>query len=170
MTIASAFNEITENLGGTPSTSGTIASAIDALNDTLAGSDQDAAQTIEGAIRLLGENIGSGGGGETSRFSTAQVTVTNTATGKTLGIDVDAALVEEEGEPSYLGSYTYNLDSTVPVTITVVLLDGEGWITLSDYDNDSATTTGGVDRDGESDIFIVTGDGTLSAAGTATLG
>lgn len=61
MTIASAFNEITENLGGTPSTSGTIAGAIDALNDTLAGSDQSAAMTIEGAIRLLGENIGGGG-------------------------------------------------------------------------------------------------------------
>lgn len=67
MTIASAFNEITENLGGTPSTSGTIAGAIDALNDTLAGSDQQAAMTIEGAIRLLGENIGGGGGGGTYR-------------------------------------------------------------------------------------------------------
>ena len=61
MTIAGAFNEITENLGGTPSTSGTIAGAIDALNDTLAGSDQSAAMTTEGAIRLFGENIGGGG-------------------------------------------------------------------------------------------------------------
>jgi ABC-type transport system substrate-binding protein len=63
MTIAQAFNEITTAQGGTPSKGGTIAGAIDALNDTLAGSDQQPAQTIEGAIRLLGEHINTGGGG-----------------------------------------------------------------------------------------------------------
>ena len=63
MTIASAFNEITVAHGGRPSKGGTIAGAIDALNDTLAGSDQPAANTIEGAIRLLGQHIGTGGGG-----------------------------------------------------------------------------------------------------------
>lgn len=58
MTIAGEFNKITEAQGGTPSTSGTIVGAIDALNDTLAGSDQPAALTIEGAVRLLGQHIG----------------------------------------------------------------------------------------------------------------
>lgn len=62
MTIAQAFNEIAVAQGGTASTSGTIAVAIDALNDALAGSDQQAAQTIEDAVRLLGQNIGGGGG------------------------------------------------------------------------------------------------------------
>ena len=62
MTIADAFNEIAVAQGGTPNYSGTIAAAIDALNDALAGSDQPAAQTIEGAVRLLGEHIGGGGG------------------------------------------------------------------------------------------------------------
>lgn len=60
MTIAQAFNEITIAQGGTPNAGGTIAGAIDALNDTLAGSDQKPAQTIEGAIRLLGAHIGGG--------------------------------------------------------------------------------------------------------------
>ena len=60
MTIADAFNEITIAQGGTPNYSGTIAAAIDALNDTLAGSDQPAETTIEGAVRLLGEHIGGG--------------------------------------------------------------------------------------------------------------
>lgn len=60
MTIAQAFNEITLAQGGTPNAGGTIAGAIDALNDTLAGSDQQPAQTIEGAIRLLGAHIGGG--------------------------------------------------------------------------------------------------------------
>lgn len=63
MTIAQAFNEIAVAQGGTPSKSGTIAGAIDALNDALAGSDQASAQTIEDAVRLLGQNIGGGGGG-----------------------------------------------------------------------------------------------------------
>lgn len=60
MTIASAFNDIATAHGGTPSDSGSIASAIDALNDALAGSDQEAAQDIEGAVRLLGQHIGGG--------------------------------------------------------------------------------------------------------------
>lgn len=60
MTIADAFNEITVAQGGTPNYSGTIASAIDALNDALAGSDQPAETTIEGAVRLLGQHIGGG--------------------------------------------------------------------------------------------------------------
>lgn len=60
MSIAQAFNEITEAQGGAPSSSGSIASAIDALNDTLAGSDQPGAATIEDAVRLLGQHIGGG--------------------------------------------------------------------------------------------------------------
>ena len=60
MTIAQAFNEIAVAQGGTANNSGTIAGAIDALNDALAGSDQEAAQTIEEAVRLLGQHIGGG--------------------------------------------------------------------------------------------------------------
>ena len=78
MTIASAFNDITVKLGGTPSTSGTVASAIDALNDVLAGSDQPAAQTIEGAVALLGEHI-SGGSSVTVEALTATENKTYTA-------------------------------------------------------------------------------------------
>ena len=41
----------------------TIASALDKLNDKLAGSDQPASQTIEGMILRLIDNIDQGGGG-----------------------------------------------------------------------------------------------------------
>lgn len=61
MTIAQAFNEIAVAQGGTANQSGTIAGALDALNDALAGSDQPQAKTIEQAVRLLGEHIGGGG-------------------------------------------------------------------------------------------------------------
>lgn len=67
MTIASAFNEIAVAQGGTAAKSGAITAAIDALNDALAGSDQPQAKTIEGAVRLLGEHIGGGGGSSTAR-------------------------------------------------------------------------------------------------------
>ena len=60
MTIAQAFNEIAVAHGGAADKSGTITGAIDALNDALAGSDQEAASTIEGAIKLLGQHIGGG--------------------------------------------------------------------------------------------------------------
>ena len=63
MTIAGAFNEIVIAHGGTPSKSGTIVGAINALNDVLAGEDVPAACTIEGAVRLLGRHIDTGGGG-----------------------------------------------------------------------------------------------------------
>lgn len=62
-TIAQAFNQITTAQGGTPDTSGSITGAIDALNDTLAGSDQPRAAGIAEAVTLLGEHIGGGGGG-----------------------------------------------------------------------------------------------------------
>ena len=71
MTIASAFNDIAVAHGGTASKGGSIAGAIDALNDALAGSDQPSASTIEGAVRLLGEHIGGGGAsfGDVATFS-----------------------------------------------------------------------------------------------------
>ena len=92
MTIAGEFNKITEKLGGDPSTSGTITGAIDALNDTLAGSDQPAALTIEGAVRLLGQHIGgsvsgtieiteNGEGIDVAQYAYADVNVSGTEYG-----------------------------------------------------------------------------------------
>lgn len=78
MTIASAFNEITVAHGGTASKSGSIAGAIDKLNDVLAGSDQPGAETIEQAIRLLGQHIG-GGSSVTVEALTATENKTYTA-------------------------------------------------------------------------------------------
>ena len=61
MTIAKAFNEIAVAQGGTADTSGTIAGAIDAVNDALAGSDLPKEPRIEDGIRVLGQHIGGGG-------------------------------------------------------------------------------------------------------------
>lgn len=113
MTIAQAFNDIAVAQGGTASKNGSIASAIDALNDALAGSDQPAASTIEGAVRLLGQHIGGGGGGS---FGSLQYIV------------IEEALPEVEnymsGMPQLLsissGDTVYALGNTgVPITNSI---------------------------------------------------
>ena len=53
----------------------TIASAIDKINDKLAGSDQPQAQTIEDALELLLANIGGGGGGGSENDAEILITV-----------------------------------------------------------------------------------------------
>lgn len=58
MSIVGTFNDITERLTGSRPRVKSLTGAIDALNDALAGSDQASAQTIEDAVRLLGQNIG----------------------------------------------------------------------------------------------------------------
>lgn len=63
MTIADAFNDIAVKQGGQADKSGTIAGAVDALTDALAGSDVAQGATIEDGVRVLGEYISGGGGG-----------------------------------------------------------------------------------------------------------
>ena len=53
----------------------TIAKTIDAINDKLAGSDQPAATTIEGALKLLLDNVGSGGSGGDGSGGDAELTL-----------------------------------------------------------------------------------------------
>ena len=118
MTIAQAFDEITVQHGGTASKSGSIASAIDALNDALAGSDQEAAQDIEGAVRLLGQHIGGG---------SASGTIEITENGE--GIDVAQYAyadvnVSQGGLPDYvfLMIATYvDEDLTLPNTASEII-------------------------------------------------
>lgn len=68
----------------------TIAGAMDALNDALAGSDQPAPQTIEQGIRLLGEHIG-GGGASIGDVTTMPFPL---ATPPEVGTTIDASSLE----------------------------------------------------------------------------
>jgi hypothetical protein len=78
MSIHDAFNDIAVEQGGIASTDGTIIGAIDALTDALAGEDAERAKSIEGAIRLLGEHIGSAASSGTYTFSIWNVDSTGT--------------------------------------------------------------------------------------------
>ena len=62
-TIAQELFTIAEAQGGTASGyPRTIAGAVDALTDALAGSDVDSGRTIAEAVAVMGEYIGGGGG------------------------------------------------------------------------------------------------------------
>lgn len=125
MTIASAFNEIAVAQGGTASKSGSITAAIDALNDALAGSDQPAVQTIEEAVRLLGQNIGGGGGSSTVRvWFVNRDDPTDTLDSLTVkGGDGNA--IETKIEEYHVEGQTFNLkcadvDAGSPVVLNMV--------------------------------------------------
>lgn len=64
-TIADELNAISVEHGYTGAAPKTIAGAIDALADTLAGTDVEERRTIAGAVKALAPYIGSGGGGTT---------------------------------------------------------------------------------------------------------
>lgn len=64
-TIADELNAISVEHGYTGAAPKTIAGAIDALADTLAGTDVEGKRTIAGAVKALAPYIGSGGGGTT---------------------------------------------------------------------------------------------------------
>lgn len=132
MTIASAFNEIAAAHGGTASNNGTISGAIDALNDALAGSDQPAAQTIEGAVRLLGDHIGGGGGGEEAHlyllFKDAE-----SAASKTWHIEQNGHALAEGEMFEFGGSfYVVPVEGAVAGNVKYVANEGET-IDYNDY-------------------------------------
>ena len=170
MTIAQAFNEIAVAQGGTANNSGTIAGAIDALNDALAGADQEAAQTIEEAVRLLGAHIGSGGGGGgSSDFSVAKVTFNITPPE---GYEItEESFITAIGFPDYSLGYGATFQTENRIASNVLLYENECHIYeifsfSGDYalvvDYESITTTGDITYDSEELLFIVTGDGTIS--------
>lgn len=75
-TIADELNAISVEHGYTGAAPKTIAGAIDALADTLAGTDVKSGRSISGAIHALAPYIGTGGG--TKRVELFNETVTTT--------------------------------------------------------------------------------------------
>lgn len=94
MTIASAFNEITAAQGGTPDNSGTIAGAVDALADALAGEDVPQGRTIEDNVRLLGDYIGGGGPTPTGTIEIDENGTYDVAAYASANVDVSSAALD----------------------------------------------------------------------------
>lgn len=136
MTIASAFNEIAVEQGGTAAKSGAITAAIDALNDALAGSDQPQAKTIEEAVRLLGEHIGGGGG---SSYSVKCYTSDGSSYTEVQSAVYMGVIDEEEGE------YAPDIESGVISSANAgdVLCVPRGGFTIDLVMNTTETTTAG---------------------------
>ena len=141
MSIASAFNEITVAHGGSPSNSGAITDAIDALNDALAGSDQQGARDIEGAIRLLGAHIG-GGSSVTVEALTATENKTYTAPE---GKAYSPVTVNVSGGGTEYNIYCYSTEdyeTFTPISDTIIKAvfdDAEGyWVESGSIVNKAA--------------------------------
>lgn len=123
MTIAQAFNDIAIAQGGAASKSGTIAGAIDALNDALAGSDQASAQTIEDAVRLLGQNIVSGCGG-TNAHKLYVYAEDYSLTSFTVGFDIVSAdelqdaTVQVDGNEVHCKVFPTDIEAGEVITVT----------------------------------------------------
>lgn len=73
-TIADELNAISVEHGYTGAAPKTIAGAIDALADTLAGTDVEGRRTIAGAVKALAPYIGSGGGGSLGELQLSPLT------------------------------------------------------------------------------------------------
>lgn len=149
MSIASAFNEITVAQGGTASKSGSITGAIDKLNDVLAGSDQPGAETIEQAIRLLGQHIGGG-------LQTATLTVVNN-TAASVNLQVPN-IIEYEGDKVLNIIATTKKSSTKTFDVPMV------GVTACMVVTEGVSVSASGDIDGEDGEYYMAGDATLTVS------
>ena len=141
MTIASAFNEIAVANGGQADTSGTIAGAVDALTDALAGSDVAQGATIEDGVRALGEYISGGGdsGLGNAVYDTFYSSATIPAVGGNMPEDsynVGVAAMNSDGNPVVsvegtmmeirAGLYITALQKNVPLKLFAIIYSPTG--------------------------------------------
>jgi len=186
MTIAQAFNDITLAQGGTPNAGGTIAGAIDALNDTLAGSDQPSASTIEGAIRLLGEHIGggvapsgtieiteNGEGIDVAQYAYADVNVAGGSSDlSTAMVAITAADVlslqlpvcVDELEWNYVGADSSGSLNIGENTFKVLLYKGKAFISTIINPYTFSDLSGSIEYDSDNFSYVITGDCSFSVA------
>lgn len=127
MTIASAFNEIAVANGGQADTSGTIAGAVDALTDALAGSDVAQGATIEDGVRVLGEYISGGGGGSIS--STVYRVFDKSASAPVVGG------IEPDDESYNIGQTLYGANDVICAAIGNITVARAGFYFISEPNN-----------------------------------
>lgn len=113
----------------------------------------------------LQEKIDAGGGGGSSDFSTATVTLVNNGTSDVVGINASLAYSENtlgEGAPATsFPSVISQISSNQSIEVTVILYKGNGVIDPSSNSSyfDMALT-GDIEENGP--MLIVTGDGTIT--------
>lgn len=116
-TIADELNAISVEHGYTGAAPKTIAGAIDALADTLAGTDVEGKRTIAGAVKALAPYIGGGGG---------------TTLGALVDIEVsiNPSLFEVSTAPYDISGETYSdVVSSIVSTTNVCRTDGTDTVT-----------------------------------------
>lgn len=86
-TVAGEITKIAVEHGYNGTAPKTITGAIDALADTLAGSDVDSGQTVAQAVRALAPYIGSGGGGSLGALQAWPQFVINPIVGESMSFE-----------------------------------------------------------------------------------
>lgn len=148
MTIAQAFNEITIAQGGTPNNGGTITGAIDALNDTLAGSDQAQGRTIEDAVRLLGQHIGGGSSINVEALTATENKTYTAPEGKAYSpVTVNVAGGASFGDPQRLYVLT-RLGSNIAVNDEFFVYQESSQLPICEISSGDNVITSGFDYDG----------------------
>lgn len=134
---------------------GSVNKALDILADVLAEQDVQVPQTDAGAILALAQYV-SGGGGGSSDFTTAQVTITyeHEETGSDSGILLPVA---EEAAPPFIleaEAHVFKAEFTLDDPVQVILYKGRCVATY--FGTGTVTTSGNVTY--QSHNFTITGD------------
>ena len=113
---------------------------------------------------LLTEYVNNGGGGGSSDFSIAHVTLINTSQDKYYNY------VTTRVDGDYIETYERVVDNSQSITIDVVLYKGKQDMTAWEWDDSIAPViTGDITFDSEENLFIITGDGSISLVGTGQI-
>ena len=114
---------------------------------------------------LLTEYVNNGGGGGSSDFSIAHVTLINTSQ--------DGYYYTVNCPSIYLDDLEYATEDVIaeePSVLDVVLYKGEQHMDAWDWDTSIAPViTGDITYDSEENLFIITGDGSISLVGTGQI-
>ena len=141
---------------------GSVNRALDVLADVLAESDVQVPQTDAGAILALADYV-SGGGGGSSDFTTAHVTVVDSSGGKTGGIDGLACHVctfaTLEGISATFQAPMWAQGSSVE--FDAVLYKGGAYFEYADEQSEVESVSGSATKMGEKTVLI-TGDCTIT--------
>lgn len=119
---------------------------------------------VEELLKEYIDNGGGGGGGGSSDFSIAHVTLINTSQDKFYNY----VTVTVDGD--YIETYENVVDYSQSITIDVVLYKGNQYMSAWEWDDSIAPViTGDITYDSEENLFIITGDGSISLVGTGQI-
>ncbi len=164
MTIVESLKKVVKAYGGEESNANTIVEGLRDIVTAMGGSTADG-NTVAQVIEDIAAAVPGGGGGGSSDFSTAEVTIVNPST--TLSCELGLPYyysVDLDDWAGSSGKIVMALEDTE--TFTVILYKGKAECVISDAYSASfimASATGDISIDDDSKTYAeITGDGTIT--------